>query len=295
MSEEAKEDPIHYCDWLALLGFEAEQDALRLIQDAGFKKFSSDKWLPKIRSAISIVNTISNRREVKPEIKELDQKYNDRLTKLRDEPIFKEYLVGTTSHRFALVELEKLHCFQKILNLEYIDTLTKKIPSPEYIDETIKLCLPTQDERQKIEILTVFNQNTNTISMITENLDFRIIGNVQGEDPVTGRKFSGFGFGFGLPLMSVVEYKGMFLLKNGYHRAYALLKKGHKFLPCLLLSTDSYQFTGAQLAGFFPIDLIMSDKSPILSDFKTDAGVLMPRRRFKVVISVHGEAQVLPV
>ncbi len=295
MSEEAKQDPVHYCDWLALLGFEAEQDALRLIQDAGFKNFSSDKWLHKIRSAISAVNKISNRRESKPEIKELDKKYDERLTKLRNEPTFQEHLIGITSNKFALVELTKIHSFQKMLNMEYVNEIIKKTPSPENMDETVKFCLPTKDEREKTEILSTFNPNNNTVSMITDNLDFRIIGNIQGEDPITGRKFSGFGYGFGLPLMSVVEYKGIYLIRNGYHRAYALLKKGHKFLPCLLLSTDSYQFTGAQFPAFFSIDSIMSDKSPLLSDFETDVGVLMPRRRLKVVITVHAETQVLPV
>ena len=295
MSDEAKQDQVHYSDWLALLGFESEQDGLRIIQEAGFKNFETNKWLSKIRSAISVVNTISTRKEVKPEIKELDKKYDERLTKLRNEPTFQEYLIGITSHRFALVELAKIHTFQRMLNTEYINEITKKTPSPENMDETVKFCLPTKDDREKIEILSAFNPNNNTVSMITDNLDFRIIGNVQGEDGITGRKFSGFAYGFGLPSMQVVEYKGIYLIKNGYHRAYSLLKMGHKFLPCLLLSTDSYQFTGAQAPSFFSIDLIMSDKSPLLSDFETDTAVLIPRRRMKLVITVHAEAQILPV
>lgn len=295
MSEEAKQDPVHYSDWLALLGFESEQNGLRIIQESGFKNFETEKWLSQIRSANSIVNAISNRRQAIPEIKELDQKYDDRLIKLRNEPTFQEYLIGITSHKFALVELAKIHSFQKMLNAEYLDATIKKTPDSQNMDETVKFCLPTKEEREKIEILSIVNPTSNTASMVTDNLDFRIIGNVQGEDGVTGRKFSGYAYGFGLPLMQVIEYKGIYLIKNGHHRAYALLKKGHKFLPCLLLSTDSYQFTGAQLPSFFPIDLITSDKSPLLSDFETGASILIPRRRFKVVITIHAETQVLPV
>jgi hypothetical protein len=95
--------------------------------------------------------------------------------------------------------------------------------------------------------------------------------------------------------MSVVEYKGMYLVKNGHHRALALLKKGHKFLPCLLLSTDDYQFTGGEAPGVLPMELAMSDKSPLLSDFLSPAAVIMPRRRLRIMITVHSEAQVVPM
>src|SRR5439155_2629740 len=94
-------------------------------------------------------------------------------------------------------------------------------------------------------LLVNFNPVTNTFNIVTDNLDFRIVGNVQGQDPQSGRRFFGFALGSGLPQISVAEYKGRYLLKNGYHRAYVLAKAGHERIPVLLVSVNNYADTGA--------------------------------------------------
>lgn len=295
-SDESRQDSVHCSDWLALLGFESEEMAMQYVQTGGVKLVqNNDIWLSKIRKAKNHTSKISNRNGIIPEIHELGIDFQERITKLQNDPTFREHTQGMKSVKFGFVELSKIHCFQKHLNSEYVKSLLQKVPEPNDIEGTVKFCLPTRDEQQKTELLQTFNPQTNTLSMITDNLDFRIIGNVGGEEPTTKRNFTGFVFGFGLPQMSVVEYNGIFLLKNGYHRAFALLKKGHKFLPCMLLSTDSFELTGAHLPGFFSIDLIKSEKSPILSDFDSEAAVLVPRKRNKAMITIHAELQIVPV
>ncbi|MEW6605641.1 MAG: hypothetical protein AB1351_13270 [Thermoproteota archaeon] len=296
IKNEAIDDPVHYTNWRALVGFIPEQQALQYIQSEAIKTDAGKQyWLSRIKKANDVVRNISNRANMSPEIRELDRRFESRLEKLKSEPLFAEYLIGQTSHRFALVELAKLHCFQQHLNTEFVDSLVDQAPSPDDLDATVKFCLPLKDEKSKTPVLKAFNSNSNTYAYISDNLDMRILGTAEGEDTATGRKFAGFQYGFGLPALSVVNYKGLYLLKNGYHRAFALYKKGHKFAPCLLVSIESYEHTGAQRPGFFPIDLIMSDKSPILSDFDTDAALLVPRRRMKMMITMHAEAVVVPV
>lgn len=295
MSKGAPYDAVRFSDWITLLGFFPEQEALQMIRSQGFEIADDQEWLEKIRAANLAVNRISGRVGLKPRIEPLDDRFAARITTLEAEPTFQEHMAGMKSKRFALLELASIHCFQTQLNAEYIKTLVESAPEPEDTEATVKFCLPTKEERPKTQMLASVNPTSNTFSAVTENLDLRIVGNVQGEDQVSGRKFFGFAYGFGLPQISVVEYKGLFMIKNGYHRAYALLKKGHKFLPCLLLSTDSFQSTGAQLPGFFSIDLLTSDKCPVLSDFGTEAVVLVPRRRLRVMVSIHAEIQVVPV
>jgi hypothetical protein len=123
----------------------------------------------------------------------------------------------------------------------------------------------------------------------------RIVGNVQGTDDQTGRSFAGFAYGFGLPQVSVVDYNGIVMVKNGYHRAYSLLQRGHEFMPCLIVTTDMFQGTGANVPGFFPLDLLQSDKSPILNDFNTKAAFAMPRRRMRLMITIHAEVHAVPM
>lgn len=295
MAQEDRPD-IHYSDWLTLLGFMGEDEALGYVKGQGKKEgMNEQEWIPKIRNAISVVNNINGRRQTQPEIRNLPQKYSQRIEKLQNDPTFKEHQIGVKSLKFGLVELAKLHCFQIHLNMEYVDSLVRDAPDPDDLDGTVKFCLPTRDEKQKTEVITAFNQNTNTFSVITDNLDLRILGTAQGEDGQTGRSIAGFAYGFGLPQLSVVNYNGLFMIKNGYHRAYALLRKGHDFMPCIVVQTDSFQGTGGQTPGFFSIDLLNSDKSPILSDFSTGAAVLVPRRRVRLMATVHAEVHVVPV
>jgi hypothetical protein len=296
VSKEAEADHVLYSDWLTLLGFLGEAEALQHIQGQGVVQVTTtEEWLGKIRIARETVSKLSGRLKVQPTVKDLGSEFDQRFSQLRSDPTFAEHLAGMMSSKFALIELAKIHGFQLNANIEYVNSLVEKAPDPSDLSATVKFCLPTRDEVPKTQVLSSFNPTTNTFAAITQNLDFRVAGNVQGEDPITHRTFAGFIYSGGLPQMSVVEYKGMFLVKNGYHRALALLKKGHEFLPCLLLATDSYQFTGGQAPGFLPIDLVMSEKSPILFDFLSPAAVSVPRRRLRIMITVHSEVQVVPM
>ncbi|MEM3637597.1 MAG: hypothetical protein QXX17_03235 [Conexivisphaerales archaeon] len=111
-----------------------------------------------------------------------------------------------------MVELSKIHCFQMNLNTEYVDSLVEKAPAPSDLFDTVKFCLPTRDEKAKTPILSLFNPGTNTFTIVTQNLDLRVAGNVQGENPATHRPIAGFLYSFGLPQMSVVKYKGFYIM-----------------------------------------------------------------------------------
>ena len=296
MSKEATQDSIRYSDWSALLGFMPEQEALNYIHGGVPNPVTTDQeWLDTIKKAREYVSTISNRSNLKPEIEELSSSYSTRIQNLQAESTFQEHLVGAKGYRFATIEIAKLKTFQVHLNLEYIESLVQGAPSIDDLEGAVKFSLPLREERSKQEILSSFNPSTNSTALVSPNLDFRVLGVAQGEDPTSGRKFTGFLYGFGLPLISVVEYKGGFMIKNGYHRAYALFRKGHTKLPCLLLSTDIYQFTGAQATGFFPLDLIMSEAPPLMTDFGSPAAVTVPKRRTRAVVNVHAEAQLIPL
>ena len=255
----------------------------------------TDDWTQLIRAARDIANQVSGRTNCRPEIREIDSKYKDRLGTLEAESTFKQHSAGMQSMSFALVELSKIHTFQTMLNAEYIDSLMKKAPAPDDFESTLKFCLPTEAEKPKAQMMASYNPSTNTFSAVSDNLDLRILANTHAEDPVNHTPIAGFYYGFALPQVTVVDFKGMVMLKNGYHRAYALLKKGHRFLPSLLGKTENFQVTGAQVPGAFPPSLITSDRSPILSDFDTGAALLVPRRRVKVMATIHAEVQVVPL
>lgn len=287
-------DPVKYNYWIGLLGFfkefEANQVAVNFDPE---KHYDETEFQQRTKDAREYTNGLGGRDRIEPKIEEIQD--SERIAKLKSDVSFKEHIAGMTSNKVALVELEKLHCFQPFLNEEYVNKLIEIAPEVGDEEGLMKFCLPLREEQPKNMVNSMFNPNTNTYSLVTENLDFRLVGNVQGQDDNSGRHFSGFAYGGGLPQMSVVKYKGITLLKNGYHRAYALYRKGHKFIPFIVLETPSFQFTGAAMPGFFPIELLQSGKAPLLSDFNSKAAVKLPRKRIRAVITIHAELQFLTV
>src|SRR2546430_9937987 len=111
-SNESKQDPIHYSDWLALLGFENEQAALQYVTSGGIKINSNKEgWVTKIRLGNAHASKITNRQKTIPEVKDLGSTFQDRITKLQSEPTFQGHVQGMKSIKFAFVELNKIHCF----------------------------------------------------------------------------------------------------------------------------------------------------------------------------------------
>jgi hypothetical protein len=64
--------------------------------------------------------------------------------------------------------------------------------------------------------------------------------------------------------------------------------------PFIVLETDESKNTGINQPGFFDYDTI-SQYSPILEDFDSKAALILPRRRIRAILSIHGEIQFLPI
>lgn|SRR5574341_1059050 len=86
--------------------------------------------------------------------------------------------------------------------------------------------------------------------------------------------------------MQVARYSGRFLLRDGYHRAYGLLKAGITRVPVYYKEFA----TSGELSlpqGLFPHDVFLGDRPPTLSDYLNDdvsADIQMPSTSKVVVI-----------
>jgi len=295
LSKESIADSVHYSDWRALLGFMDEQDGLRYIHATPVKSVTTDEeWLQRIRSARDYVASIHGRAKSKPELLELPSKYADYLTKLQGTAPFQESVVGGSSFRFASVEISKLRCLQGHINLEYLDTLIERAPSPEDEEGTLRFCLPLTDESERMEVLSSASTGSNSLFLVSPNLNFRVAGMANGQDPVNGRRFTAVIYGFGSPHIAVAEYRGAYIVMNGHHRALSLLRKGHKMVPGVVATVESYPQTGPRPAELLSPEMVMSDRPALLPDFDSRAAIAVPRRRQRVVINVHAEAQSVP-
>ncbi len=249
-------------EWRALLGFMGEGAAWKYVnsQGVGLDDRAQEALRARIREAVSAVAAIPDRSAVRPEIKPLPDDAEDRTEKLESQESFKLNLLGTSRYEWGLVDISKVRCFQPNLNLEYIQDLLKRISKTDEFAKLHAFSQPLKGEGGESALLTGFNPTTNTFTIVSENLDLRILGQVQGEAEQGGMtgKMAGFVYGFGLRQLTVAEYKGMYLLKNGYHRAFALMEHGITNVPALIIHVENYETTGAAAPGFLPLDLVLS-------------------------------------
>jgi len=283
--------------WRTLLGFFKADEALGFAKSQGYE-FSPDEEAAlkrEIEKALRAVAGLPDRTGTSPEMLEVPVAASEHLSKIEKDPTFAEHTNGMLRWGWKLVEIAKLRTFQTQVNQSYVDRLAEEVPPVGDFLGALRFCVPERGSKGLQKVTMAFNPVTNTFSVVSENLDLRILGQAQGEDPTTKRKFTGFAWGFGLPTISVVGYKGKYMIRNGYHRAFALLKKGHTHLPALVLETDNFQLTGAAAAGFFSIDVLLSSRPPLMADFLTDAAIIIPRPKMRTVLLIHAEVQALAV
>ena len=283
--------------WLGLLGFMNENEAVGLAKGQGvsLREEESKAIADRIQKARAYVQGLGSRAGDPPAVREVDPSLHHELAGLPQETSFQQHLIEVDSWSFCWVELRKLIVFQPIVNLDYVSARMAEAGHCKEPVETIRFCLPLTASKPKSEATTSFDPASNTFAISTTNIDMRILGMVQGKDP-GGSSFTGFAFGGGLPQMSVAEYQGRYILKNGYHRAVALLRAGIAEAPCLVVRTRSYNATGASLPGFLPRDLVLSDRPPRLEDFdSSEAAVPFPRRPMKAVIVVQAQRLFIPM
>lgn len=74
----------------------------------------------------------------------------------------------------------------------------------------------------------------------------------------------------GSPFFEVALYKGRWFLRDGYHRAYALLQAGVFKLPAVIVEARTLAELGAIHPWFFPEETLLSPSPPYVIDFLND-------------------------
>jgi hypothetical protein len=75
----------------------------------------------------------------------------------------------------------------------------------------------------------------------------------------------------GSPFFEVAQYAGRWFLRDGYHRAYKLLRAGVFQIPAVIVHSRTLEELGAVKPQFFSEAILLSDHPPFVSDFLNDA------------------------
>jgi hypothetical protein len=110
------------------------------------------------------------------------------------------------------------------------------------------------------DLIRQVDGNTITLRSNNPNLHLRVT-----EDPSTPIAVHA-----GSPFFEVAQYAGRWLLRDGYHRAYNLLRAGIFYMPALIVRARTLEELGANQPHFFSEATILSPHPPLVGDFLDD-------------------------
>jgi hypothetical protein len=148
---------------------------------------------------------------------------------------------------------------------------------------------------------TIKDESSLSYTMASENPNLRVGGMAESEVMVTTANGAqmplhvlGYFATHGGSWMQVARFHGRWLLRDGYHRAYALLSRGIDQVPCVVVTANTLADLGLIRAGFVDPAVILGDRPPKVGDFIDDAvavdGSVIPVRK---VVRIRAEEFVI--
>lgn len=176
-----------------------------------------------------------------------------------------DYTVG-------VADLRKVLSFQKTVTVETPDRAAGlDLSDPSVL---FSLCLP---DPSVAALAGTADLDQKGISFLSGNPNLRVMGGTS--TVLNGFPFYGFTVGYGLPFLQVVEYEGRWFIRDGYHRCYALLRRGVTEIPCLFVRAANILQFGGVAPQFFIWDTIFGSRPPYLTDFLNDDVTATVRRQ----------------
>jgi hypothetical protein len=208
-------------------------------------------------------------RELANPIRELDQATVDTIQARPDIQAAFAPLQWTP----AMVDLREVLSYQQAIHLDGLEARVSSVS--DNLEELIKFCLPINEPISQLGAIMDADQKGYTISSLNPNL--RIQGSAMhdtevsltpGIPPILVKGVTFF-ISLGASYLLVARYKNRHFIRDGYHRAAGLLKKGVNIVPCILVEARNTDELGLK-QGLFSYEVIYGDRPPRLSDFWDD-------------------------
>ncbi len=240
-----------------LIGFMKESEAVQMMSlgdpgsiDGCRAKYSSAT--EAVKTAVTISGTYMT---------DIGSEYNTYLTQVSSTPVFQQAFHGT-NYQFKLVEIDNLTCYQRWVDLDYVEELQRQLSSDPL--DVLKFCLPTTFP---VKAAISAEPQSSAITIASNSPNVLVTGLSFGQPYPDSAPTVTFTLGTNANYVQVVKYHHQFIVKNGHHRLYALRDQGSNVSPCLYSEITDYSLTGGDRPGFFPRDIVLSDRSPRMKDF----------------------------
>ena len=180
-----------------------------------------------------------------------------------------------------LVDLRKVCSFQPAVAAEHAIERAAAADAANMLGlATITLPLPT-----KTPVPVRFDPTRQAYLFSSPNPNLRVQGNFNAELD-GGQHVYGFVVGVSTSFLQVARFQNRYFLRDGYHRAFGLLRRGIHIVPALTRDLGPTEELGVP-SGMLPQGAYLGARPPMLSDFLDDevaADVSLPTTHKLVII-----------
>jgi hypothetical protein len=246
------------------------------------------------QAATSSLDIGGPRPPVEPEAKSLPSGLENWAERVSSSAQF-QFLLGKLRPEFAILSISHLVAIQKFV---YSDADRQDPPKAQDLPELFRLTTP---EYKVTTSATIKDEGSLSYTMASENPNLRVGGMAESEVMVTTQSGAqmplhvyGYFATYGGPWMQVARLQDRWFLRDGYHRAYNLLKHGIDRVPCVVVSAGALADLGFVRAGFVGPEVLLGDRPPRVGDFVDDDlavdGSIVPVRK---VVRIRAEEFVI--
>jgi hypothetical protein len=182
---------------------------------------------------------------------------------LRAQPLIAPYFASGWEPR--MVDLTRLCAVQPHIHTEDAEQRVAGLEAND-LRAIAAISLPKPDHSQ---IPVQYDAARSTWIFSARNQNLRVVRQFQGQvQPGT----VGFGFVVGVvpSVFQVASFQERYLLRDGYHRAYGLLRRGITHVPAFVRAFATLQEL-ALTPAMLPHEAFLGDRPPVLADYLDDA------------------------
>jgi len=167
----------------------------------------------------------------------------------------------------AMVDLERVCAFQPKV---FIDTVVERVEGikSDNLEAIAEITLPTTPvEPPQMQ----FDPSKPAFMVVSPNPNLTVIGNLTTDiQDIPGAQGLGFIVRVMPTSVQVVRFQGRYYLRDGYHRAYALLDRGITRAPVFIRDMDAIEELVPRPQGMLPQNAYCGARPPLLHDYHND-------------------------
>lgn len=168
----------------------------------------------------------------------------------------------------AMVDLGKLIAFQRRIGFS-VGENNLALGRTATFDELLEFAVPSTPPSLRVLICAGRDGSGLTIRTLSPNLRLRF-NTAPDHGPYSDLAHVRLLVHSGSPYMEVASYGGRWFLRDGYHRAFRLLRRGIRHVPAVVMHAKTLAQLGAMKARFFAEDVLFSARPPLVTDFLED-------------------------